>query len=102
MAAPTFTNCPRCAEPMIDGFAARSAGLSFVRRETFEAHAPQDEELTGPSRPGMFSDPEYLDSYLCRACELYVTDFSKSLKVSDVEAIIEARTGIVINAPEPL
>jgi len=95
MSSPVFTGCPRCGKEMLDGFAVKTAGLSFVAREKFKSSAFLDEDLSGAGltkyAPGWKA--EYFDSYLCRSCDLYIIDFSTTLSRSEAEQLIKSRLG---------
>lgn len=76
---------------MTDGFASRSAGLSFVPQEHFRDDLVADEELAGPAFQSMFSDPHYFDSFHCRWCKLYVIDYSTVLGADQVRELMRRR-----------
>ena len=92
MSVRVFTSCPRCGEEMQAGFACKASGMSFVAREKFERFAFIDEDVSGAGWskfvPGK---AEYFDSYLCRCCELYIIDYSKTLSRVDTEQLIKSR-----------
>jgi len=92
MPPPIFTDCPRCGEPVQSGFASRSTGLSFIGPDNFDKFAFLDEDLSGAGLTKFFpSKAAYFDCCVCRACELYLIDFSNALSRADVEALIAAR-----------
>jgi hypothetical protein len=73
-------NCPRCGQALQAGFAARSIGLSFVAPERFAHFAFLDEDVAQSGLRKLLAwKAEFFRSYLCRACELYLIDFSTVL-----------------------
>lgn len=70
-------SCPRCAQTLLQGFAHRAAGLSFVDTEKLDRLVSIDEDLSGAGlRKFLPSRAEYFRSYLCRSCQLYLVDYS--------------------------
>lgn len=75
-----FADCPRCGKPLQAGFASKTVGLSFVAPAKLERFLAVDEDLTEAGLSKFLpSKAEYFRSYLCRACELYVVDYSVTL-----------------------
>jgi hypothetical protein len=69
--------CPRCGGALQAGFAHKAIGLSFVSPEKLEKFISIDEDLAHSGlRKLLPSKAEYYRSYLCRACELYLIDYS--------------------------
>jgi hypothetical protein len=88
MAKPPFQKCPRCASALEAGFAARSAGLSFIPPEKFRSFAFVDEDLSGAGlRRVLPWKAEYFRSYLCQECSLYLVDYSEVLDRPQAQAI---------------
>jgi hypothetical protein len=76
------------------GFAAKAIGLSFVAPEKLERFAFLDEDLAKSGlRKLLPSKAEYLRSYLCRACELYLIDFGTTLDRGQAERVAQSLTG---------
>ena len=86
----SFADCPRCGKPLQAGFANKAVGLSFVAPEKLERFLSVDEDLAeaGPAK-FLPSKAEYFRSYLCRACELYVVDYSVTLDRSRAKQVAE-------------
>jgi len=79
---------------MQDGFASKAAGLSFVASDKFESAVFVDEDVSGAGLKKLFPwKAEYFDSYLCRACELYIIDYSKTLSRAEAEQLLKSRSG---------
>ena len=92
MSVSIFKTCPRCGEEMLDGFACKAAGLSFVEGDKFERFAFLDEDVSGAGLKKLLPwKAEYFDSYLCRSCELYIIDFSTTLSRSEAEQLTKSR-----------
>lgn len=83
----TFERCPRCGDSLEAGFAHRAIGLSFVASEKLNQFISLDEDLAGSGlRKLLPSRAEYFRSYLCRARELYLIDYSAILNHSQAKA----------------
>lgn len=96
MTTAALTICPRCGQPLASGFAARSAGLSFVAPDKLKQFAFLDEDLSGAGLTKLLpSKAAYFRSHLCRGCELYLIDFSTALSGHEAERLADslARTG---------
>ena len=92
MSQPTFSHCPRCDNVLEDGFAGHAVGLSFISHDKFQNFAFVDEDISNAGwKKFLPSVAEFFDSYLCRSCELYLVDFSKTLSRSQVEQVIQQR-----------
>ena len=92
MLEPVDCHCPRCNNVLEDGFAGKACGLSFVSHDKFQNFAFVDEDISNAGwKKFLPSVAEFFDSYLCRSCELYLVDFSKTLSRSQVEQVIQQR-----------
>ena len=92
MSEPTVSHCPRCDNVLEDGFAGKAIGLSFVSHDKFQKFVFVDEDISNAGwKKYLPSGAEFFDSYLCRSCELYLVDFSKTLSRSQVEQVIQLR-----------
>jgi hypothetical protein len=86
--------CPRCGNVLEVGFAAKAIGLSFIAPERFERFAFLDEDLAKSGlRKLLPSRAEYLRSYLCRSCELYLIDFGMTLDRDQAEHVARSLAG---------
>lgn len=87
---PAFDKCPRCDGPLQDGFAQKAAGLSFVAPKSFEQFISLDEDLAEAGlRKLLPSKAEYFGSHVCRSCELYLIDFSRTYDRSKAKELLE-------------
>lgn len=87
---PAFVTCPRCNDTLQDGFAHKSAGLSFVAPESFERFVSLDEDLAAAGLQKLLpSQAEYFGSYVCRSCELYLIDFSRTYTRAEAKELID-------------
>ena len=79
MTKTAFETCPRCGGALQPGFAHKALGLSFVSPEKLERFISIDEDLAHSGlRKLLPSKAVYYRSYLCRAGELYVIDYSST------------------------
>jgi hypothetical protein len=86
MTNPNFDTCPRCGAPTTAGFAHRSAGLSFVTPEKLDHFLFIDEDLAEAGwRKFLPAQAQFFRSYLCRACRLYLVDYSQALSRREAE-----------------
>ena len=87
---PAFENCPRCNGSLQDGFAHKAAGLSFVSPHSFEQFVSLDEDLAEAGlRKLLPSTAEYFGSHVCRSCELYLIDFSRTYNRDEAKELID-------------
>ncbi len=85
-----FDKCPRCGAPLQDGFAHKAAGISFVASKSFEQFLSLDEDLAEAGlRKLLPSKAEYFRSHVCRSCELYLIDFSRTYDRSEAKELLE-------------
>lgn len=92
MSQPTFSHCPRCDNVLEDGFAGHAVGLSFISHDKFQKFSFVDEDISNAGwKKFLPSAAEFFDSYLCRSCDLYLVDFSKTLSRPEVEQVIQLR-----------
>jgi hypothetical protein len=83
--------CPRCGSLMEAGFASKSSPLSHVAPQKFEAFAFIDEDLAKAGLRVLLPwKAEYLRSYLCRPCELYLIDYGTSLSRAQAAEIAQS------------
>jgi hypothetical protein len=93
MATPALSSCPRCGLPLVAGFAAKAAGLSFVAADKFGRFAFLDEDLARAGWTKLLpSKTKYYRSYLCRGCELYIVDYGETLGRSEATRVAETLT----------
>jgi hypothetical protein len=70
------------------GFSARATGLSFIKPEKFQRYTFIAEDISGaglskflPWRAAFFR------AYLCRQCEFFMVDYSRSYSRKEANAI---------------
>src|SRR5260370_24784761 len=86
VASTPLETCPRCAAPTEQGFCHREIGFSFVAPGKLAKFVSIDEDLAKAGlRKFLPSKAEYYRSYLCRACSLYVVDYSASLNSAEAK-----------------
>jgi hypothetical protein len=85
--------CPQCGVTLERGFSHRSLGLSFVVPEKLQHFAFIDEDLAHAGlRKLLPSRVEFFQAYLCRSCELYLIDFSKTFDRAQAEQLARSWT----------
>jgi len=73
------------------GFSARAIGLSFVATAKFKKFAFVDEDLVRAGyRKILPSKAQYYQSHLCRACQLYIVDYSILYSRKEAEQLIKS------------
>lgn len=70
--------CPRCGDPLEQGFAARAVGLSFVKSDKLEHIVFLDEDVSRSGLRKLFPwKAEFFRSAICRSCKLYLIDYGQ-------------------------
>ncbi|MBI2899433.1 MAG: hypothetical protein HYY17_04565 [Planctomycetes bacterium] len=78
--------CPKCGKAMGRGFAAKSAGLSFVAPEKLDHLAFIDEDLGHAGlKKFLPAKAEFFRSYLCRPCKVYLVEYGRSFSRKEAE-----------------
>jgi len=82
--------CPRCNQPMQRGFHIRNTGLSYVAPDKLGTLIFIDEDVGQAGlRKVVPTRAQYHLSSICRACKLYVVDFSRSYSTKEAQELAE-------------
>ena len=86
-------SCPRCSGDLQDGFAYKAAGLSFVSNDALRRRfVSWDEDLAQAGlRKFLPHRARYFRSQVCRTCQLYLVDYSRTYGHSEAKLLMEHR-----------
>lgn len=96
----SLRNCPKCGSKMDRGFNVKTTGLGWIPAKMINRFTFVGEPLVEADLRKIFiSRAEYMLSYHCLNCKLFVVDYGTSCSTREAKQLGESVTGQALTDP---